>query len=559
MVSIVTPVLTMTGGTLISTRTIGNGNAGDIAITVGRLTLADGAQISSSSGRIIFRPTPDDTRLVVGTGKGGTVQVTATDAIVIAGRDPTGRGGLSGIASATRGPGQAGRVEVSTPQLIMADGGQITTETQGTGRGGDVVVQVGRLSLTGGAQIRSSSIRGATLRDIETGPIPGQGTGPGGTVTVTATDTVSIAGRSSTGGGDSFFSNDASSGLFSTTQGPGAAGAIGVSAPTLTMSEGGKISVRTTGAGRAGDITVKGGTLTLTGGALMDSSTDGAGRGGTVRVTATDTLTLAGTSPDGRIPSGIGANAQGQEAGAGNAGSVVVEAPHVLLTEGAQITSSTVGPGQGGAITVTATDTVAITGRNTGLATSTMGSGQGGEIALQARQIQLTNGAAIAAESTGTGNAGSLTLTARDTVLLRGHSAVTTAASEATGGNIRVTASSLVRLQNSQLTATVGGGTGDGGNVTIDPEFIVLQGSQITANAVAGHGGRIDLTASKAFLADPSSVVTASSTLGINGDGRHSGAGDEYQWRGGPPAASLCPDHGAPAESVCGAAAGRDR
>jgi large exoprotein involved in heme utilization and adhesion len=167
---------------------------------------------------------------------------------------------------------------------------------------------------------------------------------------------------------------------------------------------------------------------------------------------------------------------------------------------------------------VTTTDAVAISGRSSGLFTNTAGQGLGGDIAVQAHQIQLTDGAVIAADSTGTGNAGSLTLTARDTIQMRGHSAVTTTASEATGGNIRVTASSMVRLQDSQITATVGGGTGDGGNVTIDPEFIVLQGSQITANAFAGNGGRISLTASKAFLADPSSEVTASSTLGINGE-----------------------------------------
>jgi large exoprotein involved in heme utilization and adhesion len=136
---------------------------------------------------------------------------------------------------------------------------------------------------------------------------------------------------------------------------------------------------------------------------------------------------------------------------------------------------------------------------------------------LQARAIELTQGARIAAESTETGNAGSMTITGGDTVLLQGHSAITTMASQAKGGNIQVTAASMVRLQTSQITATVGGGAGDGGNVTIDPEFILLQGSQITANAVAGNGGRIDLTASKALLRDPRSAVTASSTLGLNG------------------------------------------
>jgi large exoprotein involved in heme utilization and adhesion len=220
----------------------------------------------------------------------------------------------------------------------------------------------------------------------------------------------------------------------------------------------------------------------------------------------------------GRIEATTGGNGRG--------GDVVVTVGNLTLSGEAQISSSSgfdvgnqrlVGAGQGGTITVTATDTVAIAGRTSGLSTSTMGPGQGGEIALQARQIQLTDGAVIAANSTGTGNAGSLTLAASDTILLRGHSAVTTAASQAKGGNIQVTALSLVRLQDSQLTATVGGGTGDGGNVSIDPEFIVLQGSQITANAFAGNGGRITLTASRAFLADPRSEVTASSTLGING------------------------------------------
>ena len=46
-------------------------------------------------------------------------------------------------------------------------------------------------------------------------------------------------------------------------------------------------------------------------GARIGSSTFGLGQGGTVQVTATDTLTLAGTSMDGRSPSGIFATAQG--------------------------------------------------------------------------------------------------------------------------------------------------------------------------------------------------------------------------------------------------------
>jgi large exoprotein involved in heme utilization and adhesion len=271
------------------------------------------------------------------------------------------------------------------------------------------------------------------------------------------------------------------------------------------------------GAGNAGRVVVQAPRVALTGGAQIASSTLGPGQGGVVQVTATDTLTLAGTSPEGIAVSGIFASAQGKELGAGNAGRVVVEAPRVVLTGGAGISSSTLGPGQGGAVRVTTAEALTLTGLNSGLRTTASESGPGGDLTVEARQVQLTKGAVISAESTGIGNAGSITIIVRDTFLSH-HGTVTTEARQATGGNIRVTAASLVRLQDSQITATVRSGVGDGGNVIIDPALIVLQGSQITANAVAGHGGRASLTASQAFLADFNSAVTATSTRGINGE-----------------------------------------
>jgi large exoprotein involved in heme utilization and adhesion len=393
--------------------------------------------------------------------------VRASDSITIAGQSPDGfQSELS--SNAQKGTGKAGDLFISTPSLTM-QGSLIlaSTESASSGDAGKLTLEVGKLMLTDGAQISSSTF----------------GPGQGGTVTVTARDTLTLAGASSQG---------FPSGLFA--------------------------SAEQGSSGNAGALRVEAGILTLTGGAQISSSTRGPGQGGTIRVTAADTLALSGTSPDGTLVSGIFATARGTGVGAGDAGAVIVGARIARIAEGAQISSSTFGPGQGGTVTVTTADTLTIAGRNSGLRTTAAGSGTGGDITVDAHQVQLTDGAVITADSTGVGDAGNLTLTAHDTVLLRGHSAVTTAASQAKGGNIQVTASSLVRLQDSQFSATVGGGAGDGGNVTIDPQFIVLQGSQLTAKAFAGHGGRVSLTASKAFLADPSSVVTASSTLGINGE-----------------------------------------
>jgi len=138
-------------------------------------------------------------------------------------------------------------------------------------------------------------------------------------------------------------------------------------------------------------------------------------------------------------------------------------------------------------------------------------------VLLQARQVQLTNGASISAESTGPGDAGNITITTGDSFLSTNGSVVTRA-TQADGGNIRITAPNFLRLRDSRITAEVGGGAQTvGGNITIDPQFVLLQNSQIVANAFAGTGGNIRIQAQQVFLADPASRVSASSALGING------------------------------------------
>jgi hypothetical protein len=81
--------------------------------------------------------------------------------------------------------------------------------------------------------------------------------------------------------------------------------------------------------------------LILTGGNQISGTTFGHGRGGQVWVTATETLTLAGTNPAGTRPSGMFARTLGTDIGARGAGSVAVQASRVALTAGAQISSET--------------------------------------------------------------------------------------------------------------------------------------------------------------------------------------------------------------------------
>ena len=96
--------------------------------------------------------------------------------------------------------------------------------------------------------------------------------------------------------------------------GAGRARALRLTAGSVHLEDA-VIRSRPSASGAGGDVLVQAGTIALTNGAQIASSTGGPGQAGTVRVTATDTLTLAGTSPDGRFPSGLFANANGTGAG----------------------------------------------------------------------------------------------------------------------------------------------------------------------------------------------------------------------------------------------------
>jgi filamentous hemagglutinin family protein len=409
---------------------------------------------------------------VFGAGAGGMIQVTATDTVTIDGTTATGLNPTSTISSVTASAGAGGGIVLSAPELRLVDRAFITSGVDSdtfdiTGRGGDIVLQVGRLILTGASQINALTTA----------------VGDGGKLTVTATESITMTGRN-------------------------------------TIVQVGMLSGSVGGPGNAGDIVVTAPRVTLAQGAVINTSTTTAGRAGDIRVTATEALTLTGTSPDKRAASGIRSETRGQ----GNAGTVVVQAPTVTVDGGAIISTSTglrptprnpSSSGQGGRVTIRA-DTVILSGPGSEVSSATGGRGAGGDVLIQARNVQLADGARILADSTGTGDAGNLHLGATETFRSR-NSTVTTQATQASGGDITLRGGRLVQMTDSVMTAEVAGGPQTvGGNITVDAALVVLERSAISANAVAGQGGNVRLT-SQALFADPATTVSASSTLGIDG------------------------------------------
>ena len=431
------------------------------------------------------------------------------------------------ITTDSLGAGRARDLRITAGRVLMTDASMIGSTSRASGDGGNVVVQAGQLTLTGGAFMTTST----------------EGLGHGGDLTVAATKAIAVDGGDREGN---------PSGLFSIPFSSGDGGRLFISAPTVSI-DGGRIQTVTARCesgrcGNAGSIEVRAERLMLTDGAQIDVGTRSLGHGGDLTVMATETITITGRASQD-ISSGLfgtvgvfdtpmstgdggrlfisaptvsidGGRILSESFSNGNAGPITLEVGRLTLTGGAQISSSARGLGRGGELTVIATETITIAGRDSegnpsGLFSAARGPGRGGTVQAAAAHFQLTNGGTISANSTGDGDAGAILIQADETFRSQ-HSAVTTATEEAGGGAIALNAGFRIWLTDSVITTTVRGGGGDAGNITANTQYGILDGSQIIANAFEGQGGNIRIQA-QTFLRDPASLVDASSALGING------------------------------------------
>jgi filamentous hemagglutinin family protein len=525
----------VTEGAQISASTLGSGDGGDVTINTRDLFVTEGAsQIFASAIGI------DPAKL---SGDGGNLQVTA-DTIVLQGRSADGKV-PSGLFTQIRGStGNGGNSIVKTRELLVTDGAQISAGTLGSGDSGNLQVTADTVVLRGGSASAPSGLltqagRGNTgdagdltfnarqLLVTDGAQISAStfGSGDGGNLLVKA-DRMEIRGTSADG--------QAASGLFTQADpdSTGKAGDLTVNARQLFVTEQGQISTRTFGKGDGGDLTVNARQLLLTYGGQISASTFGSANAGNLQVTA-DRIEIRGESADGRAASGLFASANssfirftGNLGGlTGNAGDLTINTRELLVTEGAEISASTEGSGDGGNLTVTA-DTIVLQGTSadglfpSGLFTQADrdSTGDGGDLTIATRQLFITDGARISAASVGKGDAGDIHLQANSVRLDNGSMAALTTSGE--GGNITFGVSDLLLLNNNSSISTTAGGTGNGGNMAIDTRFLVaVDDSDITANAFEGNGGNIDITAQGIFRSADSDI-TASSQLGIDGSVR---------------------------------------
>ena len=241
----------------------------------------------------------------------------------------------------------------------------------------------------------------------------------------------------------------------------------------------------------SGGIQVQGRRVILTEGSQIISRNFGSEPGGTLTVTASDSVELSGTSPDGRS-SGLFSLTQS----ASRAGDITINTGQLIVQNRAGVSTETqpASTGGGGNLTIVATESVNLV--DSYLSTQTSGIGNAGGLKIETEQLVVRDGALVSASTLEQGN----------------------------GGNILINASSVdISGVNSQgfssafLTFTLG--AGQGGNITIDTrDFRVADGALMNALIFAeGNGGNITVNTETFAAVNGGQLVTTTRATSPNG------------------------------------------
>ena len=511
-----------------------------------------------------------------GLGNAGKIKITATNL------ELTNGGQLD---TSTYGQGDAGSINVNARNQILFDGigsednsysgifSQVKKEAQGQAGDIDINVVEGSLTIENGAELNNSTF----------------GEGNAGNIVVNARDTLSLSGQST---------DSNSSGVFSEVSNTkGRSGNIGLSVGSLSVTNGAFVSNGIRGEGNAGniiinarnlvsldgagsedyfssgiysrigenvegqagdiDINIVDGSLSITNGAQISAGTrkESIGNAGNLTINTNDSVLVSGevTKLIGGEPELEYSRLTSRTEGSGNAGNLTIDTGKLIIQDGAQVSTGTVGKdsiGNGGDLTVNASDLVQVIGEASDgkvlsrLTTRTEGSGNAGNLTIDTRKLIIQDGAQVSAGAIGedsTGDGGNLTINASDLVQITGESIINssneiealsrlTNRTEGSGNakNLEINTKKLIVQDGGQISAdTFFRSTGKAGTVNINvADYIELSGSsnegfpsslssKTTSN---GDGGDIVVSTKQLNVINGAEITTENRSLGNAGN-----------------------------------------
>lgn len=426
-----------------------SGYSGNINLSTRQLNLGNGALIVAD---------------IYDRGSGGYLSINAVETIEI---------GESGISYGVLGSGNAASLKISSRQLILRESAflDLVNFPGSTGRGGNIFVKAEDIEI----RDATADLTTPTTSRIATFAL---GSGNGGDITIDTNRLLLLNGGVintenaillpflllSEGGRSGDLNIRASESLE----------VIGT-APTVASSRLiSSIGSGTTNNQRAGDITIETKRFRVMAGGRVTTSTFSSGSGGNILINASEVVELSGNAFPITGLQGIGSRSRtfsGEIADAseqlGDAGNIVIIAPQVIIRDENVISVESFGLSQSGNLTVL-TDVIRV--ENGGSITATTALGEGGNITLQATDsLQLRGAGEINAEADGTGNGGNIEIDVGTLTLLTG-SRLNANAFIGNGGNIEISTRGLFQSPNSSITASSQLGI-DGIVFISNPEF----------------------------------------------------------------------------------------
>lgn len=383
----------------------GEGRAGNIQITASNLQVIDGAQISSS---------------IFGTGTAGNVILLINGTARFDGSDPVknrSSGAFSRIGS--RGEGRGGNVEITTANLHVLRGAQISASTLGTGDAGDVILVVSGTARLDGVDPVDRSPSGV-FSNIERA-----GRGRGGNVKITASRLEVLHGARV---GSSIFGRGNAGNVMLLVR-----DTIRLEGTDAVRNRSGGIFSRigSPGQGEGGNIEIMTNNLEALNGGRISSSTFGIGNAGDVILVILDTARLEGAGPNDGGVSGV--FSQSARNARGQGGDIILDVTHLLMMDGAGVFASSFGQGDAGNINLNVLEQLELSDGT--VATNSMFNA-GGQIQISSDAILMAGDSNIQTfVSSGDNNGGNITIVAK-TLLAFDDSDILAFAVDGRGGNV---------------------------------------------------------------------------------------------------------------------------
>ncbi|BAZ22257.1 filamentous hemagglutinin family outer membrane protein [Kalymmatonema gypsitolerans NIES-4073] len=550
-----------TSGLFIEDERTGTGKTGDLTINTPVLLVRDGARVETTTR---------------GSSKGGNLNINASESVQLIGESIDGQGssGLFG-GSVNTATGKAGNLTINTSMLLVRDGAQVVTGTGGQGDAGNLSVNASEsvqlIGESADGQVSSGLFAGTGgrgksgdlaittkqlfVRDGAQVQTSTFSSGDGGNLSVNASESVQLIGR----GGISQFP----SGLFAGSEGRGKSGSLTITTPVLLVRDGAQVQTTTrgsgdggnlsvnasesvqligpssglfassqrTGTGKAGSLTINTSMLLVRDGAQVDTSTFGSGDAGNLSVNASKSVLLIGRPNNGQRSSGLFASSQ--RTGTGKAGSLTINTSMLLVQDGAQVQSSTFGSGDGGNLSVNASESVQLIGLSSdgrvgsGLFAGTVGIGKSGDLAITTKQLLVQDGAQVQTTTRGSGDAGNLSVNASESVQLIGRSPngqfgsglITATTGKGNAGSLTMNTGELL-IQNGAGVTANSDGEGVAGNLGITANSVRLDNGRIITQTRSGNGGNLKLdVADLLLMRRGSEISTTAGTTQAGGNG----------------------------------------